>query len=547
MAFTPSGKITLISLNNAITKDYRNTRLFTSLTDQRAYFNRQPNRTYNNTQPTRTFDGTVNVDANLESLWQYNYLAYQNETMGDKWFYAFIDTMEYRAPQCTKIYFTIDVMQTWMFDVKLKECFIEREHVGIQNIGDKFFVPENVEYGTGYEVYNTVRVDNFEPDSSAYATLVISNLDLSVDFGDYSKPLTTGAEGGVFNRLPTACNFYIVQPDVYGDASIYDLFQKLRDYPWISKGIVGLTVIPSYMLSGMQINKVAIGGDGSYTMGQIVDDNKPIAQQVYSGNIFTNFPQVRNKKLLMYPYSFLEITCYNGTTLIVQPQFLNGLNLAIDRATLLTFNPEIKYYLGYYQGNGELYDYSITIRDLPQLPVQDSSYLLSAATEKYYGKADVSGNVVDGVLGALGQLISGNFMGAASTAANAFLNTSTTLRKTNVAQAQSPTLAGQIGGSGFNLVYGHLGVTIRWKTISQQNRDILEKYFDMYGYQVNIVKVPDPTKMTRFDFIKTNGCTIVGDCPQNDLQQIISIYDSGITFWHDDDIGNYSGNIGVKK
>lgn len=544
MQFEPNGTITLLS-GIPFTSDYLHTRNFSSLNEQFNYFASKPNKAYTATQAVRQDLTYVAIDENIEQLWQYNYMMYQNETMGNKWFYAFIDRLEMKAASCTFMYFHIDVMQTWMFDVSIKECFIERRHPGIESIGTKYYAPESVYYGENYEVVNDTIVDVVRDTTDSSCVLLISNVDLSADFGSYEEPKIVGAEGGVVHHMPTACNYYVVAPDKWGDASIRDVFDLIRTYPWVSKGIIGMTILPNYAVDGVQVQEIGIGGSG-FIIGQLVGDSAPRVATVFNRNVFDSFAPVKNKKLLMYPYAFVEISCQNGTTLVVKPQYLNGSNMAIQRSSLITFNPEIKYWVGSYEGIGEEYDFSITIKDLPQLPVQDSSYLLSINQQKFLAAGDRIKTGTSAIGSVIGNLLTGNFGGAVGAVTGGVLDVQNSLFKENQSEAQSPTLNGQIGGSGFNYAHEKMGVTIRWKQIPQGYRNIIDDYFTMYGYEWDEVETPDPTRMSRFDFVKTKGCIIYGNAPQEDIQEMIKVYNKGVTFWHDDDIGNFNNNVGVK-
>ena len=76
----------------------------------------------------------------------YNYVMYQNSHYSNKWFYAFIINMEYRADNLTYITIGTDVFQTWQFDMTFKESYVEREHVAVaDDTVYKNFEPENIE------------------------------------------------------------------------------------------------------------------------------------------------------------------------------------------------------------------------------------------------------------------------------------------------------------------------------------------------------------------------------------------------------------------
>lgn len=54
----------------------------------------------------------------------------------------------------------------------------------------------------------------------------------------------------------------------------------------------------------------------------------------------------------------------------------------------------------------------------------------------------------------------------------------------------------------------------------------------MYGYQTNIVKIPNLKNRPNWNYIKTTGANILANIPQQDLAIIKSFFDEGITLWH---------------
>lgn len=58
---------------------------------------------------------------------------YRNTSYKDKWFYAFITSMEYKNDGLTYIYIATDVWQTWQFDIIFKHSFVEREMINVSD------------------------------------------------------------------------------------------------------------------------------------------------------------------------------------------------------------------------------------------------------------------------------------------------------------------------------------------------------------------------------------------------------------------------------
>lgn len=77
----------------------------------------------------RERQGILRVEGDVGKWETVNYMVFTNKNFLDKHFYAFINKAEYVNPNTTFLYFQLDVMQTWLGDVKFKESLIEREHV----------------------------------------------------------------------------------------------------------------------------------------------------------------------------------------------------------------------------------------------------------------------------------------------------------------------------------------------------------------------------------------------------------------------------------
>ena len=144
MQIQPNSVIKLCS-GVPIDSSYKDTIYFESRSAQKSYFDSKVSKTMDKAsfQRINGQQGVVRMSANAESIYNCNYMMFQNTNYGSKWFYAFITNIEYVNDKVSNVYFTIDVMQTWfMFDCTLKECFVEREHSTIDYAGSNI-VSEN--------------------------------------------------------------------------------------------------------------------------------------------------------------------------------------------------------------------------------------------------------------------------------------------------------------------------------------------------------------------------------------------------------------------
>ena len=69
-------------------------------------------------------------------------------------------------------------------------------------------------------------------------------------------------------------------------------------------------------------------------------------------------------------------------------------------------------------------------------------------------------------------------------------------------------------------------------SIKSEYAVIIDEYFSMYGYKVNLVTIPNVTGRANWNYVKTIGANIQGDIPENDLNEIKELFNNGITLWH---------------
>ena len=69
---------------------------------------------------------------------------------------------------------------------------------------------------------------------------------------------------------------------------------------------------------------------------------------------------------------------------------------------------------------------------------------------------------------------------------------------------------------------------------------IIDDFFSVFGYSINEVKQPNVTGRASWNYVKTSAANVSGTVPATYLALFNRLLDSGVTFWHTDDVGNYS-------
>jgi hypothetical protein len=116
--------------------------------------------------------GTIQTGFSYSQCLQSNYMAFQNKDYDNKWFFAFIDDVQYIGENNTEISYTIDSFATWFHEVNIETCFVVREHVNDDTIG-KNTVPENLDIGD--LISDNSKYDEVFSDPNEYWLIIATN------------------------------------------------------------------------------------------------------------------------------------------------------------------------------------------------------------------------------------------------------------------------------------------------------------------------------------------------------------------------------------
>ena len=100
-----------------------------------------------------------------------------------------------------------------------------------------------------------------------------------------------------------------------------------------------------------------------------------------------------------------------------------------------------------------------------------------------------------------------------------------------VAELQPPQVAGNTNCGDVMTASENNTFAFITETIRYNQARIIDKYFDMFGYKTNLVKVPETNHRANWWYTKTIDANIVGDIPESDMEKIRQCYNQGITFW----------------
>ena len=96
------------------------------------------------------------------------------------------------------------------------------------------------------------------------------------------------------------------------------------------------------------------------------------------------------------------------------------------------------------------------------------------------------------------------------------------------------TCRGDTTGNGLDICRGSNSFYIDFTTINEEMAKRIDRFFDMFGYQVNTVHKPNLQSRRNHNYIKTTNARIVGNIPHEDVQVLENTFNNGIHIWHNE-------------
>ena len=498
---------------------YNHTLYFSSLSEQNAYFHASPSiLKYNLTAQSyqRVVKGSMRVAIKSDNLYDCNYLAFQNASFGTKWFYAFITSVEYVNNETSEITFEIDPLQTYLFDVQLKDCFVEREHSETDNIGDNIQA-EPVETGE-YVISDYGLVGN--------TTDMLVVIMIAVESETTSGDLYEGIYGG--------CDIW-----AYNSNDTTSITAKVREYIQRPDQIIAM-----YMCPKMLIPDVTDGGKHlAYSSVSVSNTNTLPSVEEESQDFGGYIP--KNNKMYTYPYNFLRIDNASGQSLNLRYEFFDDLKPVIEIQGTFLMPVKLVARPCSYKGlpsYSELGGYTSSKSEAISL---ESYPMCSWNVDSF--KSWLAQNSVPVALNTIAGVTNSAIASAYSTHPIASFTSGTIGAVANIlSQGYSASIVadqcrGNISNGNVNVARGIQAFYKQRCHVTKDFAIVIDNFFSVYGYATNKVKKPNISSRPHWNYVKTNGCVLKGNAPADDVRKICSIYDSGITFWKNpSEVGDYS-------
>lgn len=450
-------------------------------------------------------NGTISVDFTYSQCVQCNYMAFQNPDYDNKWFFAWIDSVEYKGDRNVEISFTVDNWSTWYDLINWLPVFVEREHVNTDSKGEHL-LPE------------PVKCDLVSPQYT------LKYLFDKYDIVNHVMLPTGVTPNNVNDRYYATAKANCYSPASAGVASDEIVTET------VNGNLVCTTLYPSSFTGKSQ--------DGGSSNPVSLAQNFP-----NPSNLHGYIPV--NNKLFSYPFSYILVDDTSKQILLRYENFddpwQNQFHEFYIRGYASSVN-EISIFPRNYEGVEYNPYYSLTIRDFPMLPTKIDSYLAWLAQKANaniltgmvgIATSAVSGGAIGGAVGTPVGAVAGAGIGAVSAIANYFTAEQT-------AKDAPDSIKGGDSSSIINIVYGTKGFYIKQIACKAEQARTIDNFFSQNGYSVNTVKIPNITGRQYWNYIKVNGVPVYGAMPEDAIEDITKICNNGVTIWHDHSyLGNY--------
>ena len=532
--FTPTTNLRLLS--TPLESDYRNTLWFPNREAQTNYFLNKTVKTFTNFNYIKK-NNTIVVEGEVDLLYNCNYIMYQNANFTNKWFYAFIDRIEWASNNSVRLYVSTDCIQTWFFDITYFQSYVDRCHSDTDVAGDNI-VPEDFS-GTGNGGYYQVGSQDLKPDwVTVFATADYSGNPLPpTDLNG----LISGA-GAIRKKYDNASLTNLLNGYVKNGTAT--AVTKIQQWPANHDATISYAKHPTH-----------IDANGfSYT---------PTNKKLLSGAFLTAYAQMMGQEIEFNP-EYIDGANINGKIVVDDTSGLVGFivtnysNTNIASMSMAVFIPESQWGYNQYKNDYNLHSASNSI--MVHRNKENRRYnLYQGALSGAGGALQVIGAGVDLVnpvtwaKGNVGSALSSGISGA-STVLNAARETGQiqagideiTQDLTAISESYNAPATGGVAQSNIYIAGKKTALSYGFKTPPLDILKRIDKFLTIYGYKQSEYRSINLHARASWTYIKTHGLNAEGNFPDDDMNTIKQAFNNGIFFWaYTATYGNFDQNNAI--
>lgn len=480
-----------------------------------------------------------------ENLTQCNYLMYQNADISNKWYFAFIDNVSYNSLNSVIISHTIDVWQTYQFDITYYKNLILRSHVAKSSdtVG-RWLAPEPISVAPEFERKHNVFNDiSWTPQYVLHSTSVYNPTTKKYEYKGSGTGDSLSAEYGIFVDSDIDVQNVVKK---YGKLSPAEALKSDNDDEysnWIADLLTGqiesfekslnnaVKLISTTSISQLQDHRNELIGLYAIPSWVHSGTNKYATNSIKKKDVTTTLPTTtlacgytpRNKKMLSSLCKAYLFYNENGFKLPLKPElFTSDTPVFTVKATELSTN-------GFLLQIGSYADYTAKTNKISYNCENRLGYDANTGLDKVLNTLTSAVGVVNAVGSVASQAFAGNVGGAVQGAVGAV--------------QQSINMIDALGQRGVNTGASGDIMSITEKRAMPVFADVspteaqcryIDDYLDVYGYAINEIGKISSYMQNRsnWNYIQVANCNIKVSAPNDDVNKLKQMFESGVTIWH---------------
>ena len=552
--------------------------------------------TYKGQYYQRDFRGYLRIRAKIADTYNINYCSFINASHENKTFFCFVDSVEYINENTVQVNYIVDVLATWQQEIEFHECLVERQHTETDNLFE-YLAPEPLNCGevvweklNGYKFIDNALVAictaKITEDPKEFVLDEVFKTNHSIKENPVIYPPSSNT---VNSQLNGGGAYFVAQ----GGASTRDYTRNVTELTnALAKqgqedALIGLFWFPRQFSE--ILTKPSTGGLSAYW--KEVDTANTVSRSgLWNPNISLDslggyVP--RNKKMFTYPFTRLVVATPNSECEYALELFdvSSPSQITFSFETYLQPDTTVRAIPDNYRQN--LYAYSPTVTGFPMCAWTTNSfanwfaqnraslrtsrrniaatrlgYEMQAHFDEFKLGADaarggfndtfqIGASMLTGAPGAINKTV--------EDAINTYYNLGSHIvdryrqyvSLNNASNALYSTLAnaatcayesnGVVGDGSVFFGHNNLGFDAYLVYPHEHVAKIIDNFFDLYGYAINEIRVPNPTARPHYTYIKTVNANMTGKIPGDYLLAIRDIFNNGIRLWRNlTETGDYS-------
>lgn len=475
----------------------------------------------------------LKVNISYENCLKGNYIAFQNPTYSNKWFFAWIDEVEYISNECTRITFTIDSYSTFHNQITSKACYVIREHVTDDTIG-LHTIDENIDIGEVIQEAGTL--DALYTSTYGYWVGVTSSyIPAHTENEEDSVPAKQFDGVTIYNKTVFGKQlilFKITDVSAYVNVALYLLHCNADNH---IGDVQDMFILPNLAVNELTVTycEANIGGhDYDFYFPAMSDSPRTFNTTINKRHSFTGLT-VRNNKCFVYPYNYLLVSNNQGSHNIYKYEDFSTTSCVFENQFAVSIGGSGRLVPKDYKGMTTADDDTLPLGKYPTCGWSADSYLNWLSANAITMPVKLA-NLGASVLSPKNLTLNGA-MSTASEIASVMNEFREAKCSPNI--EGSTAIGDVIFSADRNCFIFH---EMRCKNEYMKQ---IDDYFYRFGYKVNTIKIPNMSHRQNFNYVEIGSDEEIGygEVPSKYMEEINNAFRKGITIWNNHtNLGNFS-------